>query len=364
MVIRCGAAALILATLCLAGSPASRAQTAAEKEWEQMSAALERLNISLPMNVRQRDAVLGFLEQLTREPCDQDAIVSLGEALQKAGYRRDAANAHIRFSGTCNGHAPSLRAAVNILLTLSDHTKAAEVATDLIKLEPFEDNAYYLRALAYDRGDLPKKAIDDYVTAIELFGNKEKIASVGYFNMARNYERLGQFCDAILPIEAWVALNPGRNDNSQTRAMISTYMKKGACATATGKEDVFPVVRRNNVVTLPATINSTRGIFILDTGATFVSLKSSFAQKAGVSVEHDSVVRLHTANGIAEGKRGRAKTIQLKTLLANDVPIVVQVDAKGTYGEGVDGLLGMSFLSRFHVTIDARSVKIRTRTTR
>jgi len=40
------------------------------------------------------------------------------------------------------------------------------------------------------------------------------------------------------------------------------------------------------------------------------------------------------------------------------VPIVVQDDAKGSYGEGVDGLLGMSFLSRFKVTVDARAVRI------
>ena len=37
---------------------------------------------------------------------------------------------------------------------------------------------------------------------------------------------------------------------------------------------------------------------------------------------------------------------------------MVQDDAKGTYGEGVDGLLGMSFLSRFKVTVDARAVRI------
>ena len=108
--------------------------------------------------------------------------------------------------------------------------------------------------------------------------------------------------------------------------MISSYMKKGGCPVATaGREEIFPKPRRNDVVTLPVTINGVRGNFILDTGATFVSLKSSFAQKAEVLVDHDSVIRLNTANGIAEGKRGRAKTIQLRTLQASDVPVVVSV---------------------------------------
>jgi hypothetical protein len=56
-----------------------------------------------------------------------------------------AANA-TRFSQTCGGHAASLRAAVNILLKLSDYAKAVTVATDLIKLEPFNDNGFFLRS--------------------------------------------------------------------------------------------------------------------------------------------------------------------------------------------------------------------------
>ena len=53
------------------------------------------------------------------------------------------------------------------------------------------------------------------------------------------YEKLGQFCDAVLPIETWVALNPEHYDTSQTRAIITTYRNKGKCdlATATGEMD-------------------------------------------------------------------------------------------------------------------------------
>jgi aspartyl protease family protein len=102
----------------------------------------------------------------------------------------------------------------------------------------------------------------------------------------------------------------------------------------------------------------------LDTGATYVALKNGFAHKAGVEIDQDSSVRLNTANGLAEGKRGRAKTIQLRSLQANDVPVVVQADNRGMYGDSVDGLLGMSFLSRFNVTIDSHSVKLSPRTAR
>jgi clan AA aspartic protease (TIGR02281 family) len=325
---------------------------------------MERLAIHVPMEIAGRDPIRRHLGELSRERCDQQAIADLGSALDKAGYRREAATAHIRFSATCGGHAPSLRIAVNILLKLSDYSSAVRVASNLITLEPFNDNGYFLRALAHDRAGSAQKAIDDYVTAIELFGNKDKISSRGYFSLARSYEKLGQFCDAITPIESWVGLNPARNDTSQTRSMIADYAKKGNCTIGVGKQEVFAVSRPYNNVKLPVSVNGMRGNFLLDTGATFVSLKNSFAEKAKVQIDQESAVRLHTANGIGEGKRGRATVIELRSLQAKDVPIVVQDEAKASYGDGVDGLLGMSFLSRFKVTIDTHQVKISPRDAR
>src|SRR5882762_5112996 len=360
---RSGITGLALFFSFLIASAALHAPAAAQNpsaaDMDDLVATMNRLSLKVPMNVYTRDPIRRHLGELARERCDQKAIADLGKALESAGYRREAVTALMRYSETCDGHAPSLRSAVNILLMLTDYGTAVVVSSKLIELEPFNDNGYFLRAVAYGRGGSPQKAIDDYTTAIELFGNKQTISSVSYLGMARSYEKLGQFCDAITPIETWVALNPASNDTSQTRSIIATYRSKGKCALAAApSEEVFPVSRPNNVIKLPVTINGTRGFFVLDTGATFVSMKNSFAQKAKVQVDPDSTVRLHTANGVTTGKRGRAETIQLRTLQASDVPIVVQDDAKGTYGDGVDGLLGMSFLSRFKLTVDARNVRI------
>ena len=347
--------------LCGIAGALAPSQTARGVDMDDLLAAMQRLQVAIPMSVAGRDPVRRHLGELNREPCDQRAIADLGKALDDAGYRREAANAQIRFSQTCGGHAASLRAAVNILLKLSDYANAVEVATDLIKLEPYNDNGFFLRAVAHQRAGSYQRAIDDYVTAIELFGNKDRISSVGYLAIARSYEKLGRFCDAVVPLESWISLNPARNDTSQVRVIVDDYMKKGNCSLGTGGEETFPVPRQHRTVTLPVAINGLRGVFVLDTGATFVALKKAFAQKASVVIDQDSTVRLHTANGVTDGKLGRAARIQLRSLQAKDVPIVVEDDAKATFGDGVDGLLGMSFLSRFKVTIDSQVVKISSR---
>jgi clan AA aspartic protease (TIGR02281 family) len=353
---------LSLVIVFAALSTPAASQTPVLGDTDDLLAVMERLKLKLPTNVHGSDPVRQFLGQLSRERCDQQAIADLGKALESAGYRREASTALVSYSETCGGHTPSLRSAVVILLRLSDYATAATVASKVIELEPFGGAGYLQRALAHERGGLLQKAIDDYTTAIELFGDKQKIPSATYFGLARSYDKLGQFCDAVLPIETWISLNPAQNETSQTQAMIATYRSKGKCeiGTASG-EEVFAVSRPNAVVKLPVSINGTRGLFALDTGATFVTLKNTFAQKAKVQVDSNSIVRLNTANGTSTAKRGRAATIQLRSLQAKNVPIVVQDDAKSHFGEGVDGLLGMSFLSRFKLTVDARNVKISAR---
>jgi len=215
---------------------------------ETNAATMRRLSIDLPALVTMTQTIRKSLEELGREPCDQDAIANLGRALEKAGYRREAATAQVRYSETCGGHVPSLTRAVNVLLRLSDYEEAARVATDVIKLEPFDNNGYFLRAVAYDRRGMPKKAIDDYVTAIELFGDKTKISSASYMGMARNYEKLDLFCDAVVPIEAWVSLNPARNDNSQMRTIIAEYTAKGGCKAAASGKEVFRSPRPHGII--------------------------------------------------------------------------------------------------------------------
>ena len=142
--------------------------------------------------------------------------------------------------------------------------------------------------------------------------------------------------------------------------MIKSYQSKGACKAAPGpKEEIFAISRPNHVVTLQAAVNGVQGNFLLDTGATFVALKSSFAKKANVDIDQDSSIKLSTANGFADAKGGLAKSIQLRSLQAFDVSLVVQEDSQGLYGPNVDGLLGMSFLSRFNVVMDGKTVKVK-----
>jgi predicted aspartyl protease len=106
------------------------------------------------------------------------------------------------------------------------------------------------------------------------------------------------------------------------QAIIADYAAKGKCDAANSRnEEVFR--SRNNILKLPVVINGVRGTFIMDTGATSVTMNRVFAEKAKGQVDQDSTVKMHTANGVVDGKRGRRAMISA-ALVAKDVAIVVQ----------------------------------------
>ena len=354
-------AATVSAIVFLSSVPpvADAAQTGGGKVEELLS----RLKISLPDDLEQNANVKGPLNELAREPCDQSAIKKFATALKEEGYKREAAEALTGFSESCGGHGASLRTAVNIYLGISDYLTAVHIADDLIKLEPHDDNGYFLRAIANEKAGIPQPAIDDYATAIELFADKRSISSASYEGMARNYDKLGQPCEAANAIELWVASDPVNRDTSQSQAIVRQYRSKGACPIATGKEDVFPLGQGTNLTFVSATVNGVKGKFILDTGASYVALNGGFAAKAQIATDSKSHAVIATANGITGARRGKASVMQLKSLSANDVAVIIPAEAGGIFAPGADGLLGMSFLSRFDMRIEDNQVRLRGKAT-
>jgi aspartyl protease family protein len=68
-----------------------------------------------------------------------------------------------------------------------------------------------------------------------------------------------------------------------------------------------------------------------------------------------------TANGQSKAKLSRADKVALGKLEATNVPVAIQTTDDKSFGAGVDGLLGMSFLSRFEVQMAGGVIEVRTR---
>jgi aspartyl protease family protein len=93
--------------------------------------------------------------------------------------------------------------------------------------------------------------------------------------------------------------------------------------------------------TATGTVNGLPVRFMVDTGASLVSLPSSVARQAGVDLSHATPVVINTANGHARAQRVVINSLKLGQIRANLVEALVVDDAALS-----QPLLGMSFLNR------------------
>lgn len=90
-------------------------------------------------------------------------------------------------------------------------------------------------------------------------------------------------------------------------------------------------------------INDRAVVFMLDTGASLVSIGRDDAERLDVDLRRAPMVTLNTANGAAPGWRVKLATVQIEDVVVRDVEAVV------TSSPMPYVLLGNSFLGRFRM---------------
>ncbi|MDR6610005.1 TIGR02281 family clan AA aspartic protease [Pseudomonas synxantha] len=104
-------------------------------------------------------------------------------------------------------------------------------------------------------------------------------------------------------------------------------------------------------------INGQTVDFMLDTGATDVSIPADLARR--LKLEEGFGVTLSTANGLSQGYRTRIERLQLGDIVLHDVRALV---APGLHGDQV--LLGMSALNKLEFTQRGGTMLLRQTTNR
>lgn len=113
-----------------------------------------------------------------------------------------------------------------------------------------------------------------------------------------------------------------------------------------------PLIRAGNAFLVRALMNGRREVlFVVDTGASYTTISTGLARELGISFGSGSpMVTIATASGIIRAPVASVESIQVGGAEARDVQVTV-LDLPGALQ--VAGLLGNTFLSRFHVQLDA-----------
>ncbi len=167
-----------------------------------------------------------------------------------------------------------------------------------------------------------------------------------YFALAHAYLSSGNSehaLDALYYIQNDSALG------SQAREMIAGLERDEPPQRRVDRDVVIPLIPKGGHFVVEAQINDIPVRLMLDTGASATVIKPDALRDAGVAVDRSHPVILNTANGPVKAGRAYLSRLSLGGAVSESQGVFVLALAELT---GIDGLLGMDFLSRHRFAID------------
>lgn len=239
-----------------------------------------------------------------------------------------------------------------LILTFSNNSAA--------KADFYEDgitayrNANYLKAENYFKEAIklsPDNAIYRYYLAITL------VQQGNIFEAETQYKKVIELAPGT---EAAEKATKGLSLISVAKQNLIKENSPTAMASmlhSQPRKVVIPINKSSNAIIVPGVvINEKLNVnFILDTGATYTSISRNTAFRLGIDLNAAPKVSLKTANGVIQVPKITLKTININGLIAHNVDVTIH-DLPAA--KNVTGLLGLSFLEKFTVTIDKKNDKI------
>jgi aspartyl protease family protein len=216
-----------------------------------------------------------------------------------------------------------------------------------------------MRGSAYERARDYKAALADYISTLDLFPDLSNVAGSQFYQVSAMYDKIGKPCDAIAPLETYISYNVKERQSQQIAKLISDYARKGKCAATYANGSARVVVPPSNLIDV--VINGVRARMIIDTGASVVSLTPEMAARARITPDASDLVEVKVVGGLSKQASGYAQTIEVAEATAANVPVLIAVGTKDAFGPGIDGLLGMTFLSRYSITLSPGLLELKPR---
>lgn len=203
---------------------------------------------------------------------------------------------------------------------------------------PFEEG------LDFFAGGHYRWALEKFVQAVDRSPRDPQ----PWWHLAESYRVLGDTDAAVTTYRHVLQLAAQSQFGLAARQALDALGEPSAATVS------VPFQRRGAAIILPARINGeVVGAFLMDTGATFISMSHAVADRLGIRSTENGTVHLVTASGVIEAPLAILDEVDVGGAVAQYVPAVIH-DLPGI-PPNIVGLLGMSYLERFQVNLDITS---------
>lgn len=288
---------------------------------------------------------LGKLEaELAQEPCDRQKTQELLRGMLAKGDHRGVVDRAATFTTKCGDHPPLREMTYVAHQRLGELDQAAADLSALIEHSPQMPYYYAWRASIYEEKRDFDRAAEDLRQALARYPAAVDIPQ----RLADIYERQGKNCDAVVLLQQLAFRYEREAFAAGVRSRVEGLERKGACNAGAASEGDHVTLRadpRHGTAITKVRLNDQAvGSFVVDTGASFVAIPRKTSERLGLDLTNAPTGKLATANGVREAQLVVLPSVSVGALKAERVTAVVVDDLPG-----IDGLLGMSFLSRFEM---------------
>lgn len=295
---------------------------------------------------------------LREEFCNQPALQAAMQKLEERNNHPAAAKLGVTFLDRCD-----LEETIG-LLTAQAYYRITDFDAALKTIDRFPEQAQSYADFASWRGFTNEKlgnyaeAADDYQRALYGFFDLSMVGGSQFYYVTRALKAAGRYCEAIAPLKLFVSFDPEVRKSTQIDRELSELRRLGKC-----EEDSAPsrqVVRLRQaygVLLVDAEINGVPGRFILDTGASTVHLTRGFAKAAAIPISEKRRILSRGVTGSRLDYLSDAPYAAIKGFVARNLTVTVASD-DSSMGDGIDGLLGQTFLSRFHYSVEGERLTL------
>jgi aspartyl protease family protein len=293
--------------------------------------------------------VFGLRQHLKKEPCDRTKALELVQLMFNAQDWRGTIVTSDAFLARCGKYPPLRQLTYTAHTRLSEFELAARDATELLEGAPTNVGYWLWRGMALEADQKPAQALADFKQAFLLQPGQGHVAN----HLASAYERQHKPCEAMVTLLEHLQANPEGAGSRALLERIAMLEAVGSCDVG-GKGQAVVNATKGMMWVEPLFNGKHRGRFLVDTGASVVTISQEFAVKLGLDLTEAATARVLTANGPITTQVALAQSIELQGARARGVTVHVS----STLPAHMDGLLGLSFLARFEVKLDAKAGRL------
>jgi aspartyl protease family protein len=151
----------------------------------------------------------------------------------------------------------------------------------------------------------------------------------------------------------WVAVWAGILTAGYLVAARLTAPPPVARVLAEGRQEIVIPASRNGHYYVDGAVNGVPLVFMIDTGATYVSVDAEFASRARLPQGIPGY--FNTANGSVEGRVVKNQTVKIDAFEVSGLSVAVMP------ARAEEGLLGQNFLRQFEVSQAGGTLRLRPR---